>query len=62
MYMQWCGSILCRYKICSGVAAYYAKFIFVCMQCVVQYETFILHYTLHTHQYRLDVLWCHITA
>jgi len=21
--MQWCGSILCRYKICNGVAAYY---------------------------------------
>jgi len=32
-----------RYKLCSGVAAYYVKSILVCMQCVVQNETeFIL--------------------
>jgi len=37
--MQWCGSILCRYKPCSGVAAYYVKSMLVCMQCVVQNET-----------------------
>ena len=28
-----------RYKLCSGVAAYYVKSILVCMQCVVQNET-----------------------
>jgi len=27
---------ICRYKLCSGVAAYCVKFILVCMQCVVQ--------------------------
>jgi hypothetical protein len=37
--MQWCGDILCRYKLCSGVAAYYVKSILVCMQCLVQNET-----------------------
>ena len=36
--MQWCGSILCRYKLCSVVAAYYVKSILVCMQCEVQNE------------------------
>jgi hypothetical protein len=40
--MQWCGGILCRCKLCSGVAAYYVKSIFVCMQCVVQNETAML--------------------
>jgi hypothetical protein len=60
--MQWWGSILCRYKLCSGVAAYYVKPMLVCMLCVVQNETLTLHYTLHTHQYRLDIVCCHTTA
>jgi len=54
--MQWRGSILRRYELCSGVAAYYVKSIFVCMHFVVQNEadkdyrsisfSFII---LHTH-------------
>ena len=36
-----------RYKLCSGVAAYYVKSVLVCMQCVVQNET-QSHSALHT--------------
>jgi len=28
-----------RYKVCSGVAAYYVKSILVCVKCIVQNET-----------------------
>jgi hypothetical protein len=42
--MLWCGSILSRYKLCSGVAAYYVKSILVCVQCVVRNETAMFQY------------------
>jgi len=56
--MQWCGSILCRYKLCSGVAAYYVKSV---KRTLVKIRSFL--YTLAKKLHCIEIIrtyiyWC----